>query len=445
MASQPNADVVSVSHAHSSNPRSGLGNGCAGLRVCVIGGSIGGLSAAIALSRAGADVRIYERRSSLPDEGAGVVLRPTGIHALTRLGIELSRPVPWIWDHASVRSGHACIRIERTVQAQEPHTYAGLRHILLQAARALPLRLGTPVAQASARGHRAVFVTEGGAEEEVDLVVAADGVDSKTRASLFSDLRPSYREVVLFRGFLTEAQAQRFLSEPLVRMFDGRTVQFFGEAQESGWLVAHLLPGPNAGEGKRFQWVFYLPSPRNEQDELLTDVDGAAQRWATQVDKISEFARRRLREVLSANYPRQLLPVVEAGSIRVHRVADLVVPQMTQGGLALLGDAAHIVPPWTGGGASLAMADAASLAAILSESGSTETGLATWNAERLAAVREIRAQANRIQALTLDSPPNLFDAPEGEARRWVQEMYGPQAMAGTRIFDCRAQPLVFGE
>src|SRR6267378_1692567 len=66
--------------------RSGEGKDVA-LQAVVVGGGIGGIAAAVALTRAGIDVRVYEQAQQLAEVGAGVSLAPNGLRMLERLGV----------------------------------------------------------------------------------------------------------------------------------------------------------------------------------------------------------------------------------------------------------------------------------------------------------------------------------------------------------------------
>jgi 2-polyprenyl-6-methoxyphenol hydroxylase-like FAD-dependent oxidoreductase len=57
------------------------------LRVAIVGGGIGGLAAANALSQRGIDVRVYEQAEQLAEVGAGVGVAPNGVRMLRRLGL----------------------------------------------------------------------------------------------------------------------------------------------------------------------------------------------------------------------------------------------------------------------------------------------------------------------------------------------------------------------
>ena len=57
------------------------------LRAVVVGGGLGGMAAALALTRTGIDARVYEQAQQLSEVGAGVSLAPNGLRMLERLGL----------------------------------------------------------------------------------------------------------------------------------------------------------------------------------------------------------------------------------------------------------------------------------------------------------------------------------------------------------------------
>jgi 2-polyprenyl-6-methoxyphenol hydroxylase-like FAD-dependent oxidoreductase len=414
------------------------------LRVVIFGGSIGGLAAAISLRQAGAEVEVFERRDALIDEGAGLALGPLGLQGLSRMGIPLTTPVPLAWKYGSVRNGEARIRAERRLSAAHWYTYARLRKDLSDAAKGIPVHLQSAVTGVVSAARGARVQVEGIGNLDCDLVVAADGVDSKTRASFFPVVNPRAREVVLFRGFIPEDAARRVISPSGMKLFDQQNVQLFASSKEGGWLLCHLLPERIQGQGRMFQWILYVQASPKEQEEVLTDADGVLQRWATRADKTSNHAKARVKGILETNYPKEFAPLVGAGSFRVHRVAELIVPSMTEGRVVLLGDAAHIVPPFTGRGASLAIEDAISLTDALNESASVEEGLATWNTRRLLAVRGVLAMADAIQEHTLANPPDLAAGSDAAVRAWFEETFPSDSLGLLRLFERNAQLPLFG-
>jgi 2-polyprenyl-6-methoxyphenol hydroxylase-like FAD-dependent oxidoreductase len=65
----------------------GSGSRAVSRSVAIVGGGIGGLTAAVALLQAGFDVRVYEQAPALPAVGAGIQLAPNCTRVLGRLGL----------------------------------------------------------------------------------------------------------------------------------------------------------------------------------------------------------------------------------------------------------------------------------------------------------------------------------------------------------------------
>src|ERR1700689_3078015 len=89
-------------------------------RVAIIGGGIGGLTAAIALSRAGIEVRGYEGAAGLREIGAGVALHPNAMRVLRAIGVEDGvRKVAGRSEWAVTRNGMTGRLISRTSRGQQ--------------------------------------------------------------------------------------------------------------------------------------------------------------------------------------------------------------------------------------------------------------------------------------------------------------------------------------
>ncbi|HEY6719660.1 MAG TPA: FAD-dependent oxidoreductase, partial [Reyranella sp.] len=57
------------------------------MKIAIIGGGIGGLSAALHLLKAGLDVHVYEQAASIGEIGAGIQISPNASRLLIRLGL----------------------------------------------------------------------------------------------------------------------------------------------------------------------------------------------------------------------------------------------------------------------------------------------------------------------------------------------------------------------
>ena len=89
-------------------------------RVAIIGGGIGGLTAAIALSRAGVEVRVYEAAAELREIGAGVALHPNAMRVLRAIGVEDGvRKVAGRSEWAVTRNGMTGRLISKTSRSQQ--------------------------------------------------------------------------------------------------------------------------------------------------------------------------------------------------------------------------------------------------------------------------------------------------------------------------------------
>ncbi|HEX3308684.1 MAG TPA: FAD-dependent monooxygenase, partial [Streptosporangiaceae bacterium] len=154
--------------------------------VCVVGGGIGGLTAALSLFRRGFDVQVYEQAAALGEVGAGVQVSPNASRVLHRLGLaeELAttgvKPVAWHqrrWD-----DGRTLLRspLAEPLEATFgfPHYQMHRADLLAALAGALPAErvyLGHQLTGLTDRGDRVEARFANGASVEADVLVGADG------------------------------------------------------------------------------------------------------------------------------------------------------------------------------------------------------------------------------------------------------------------------------
>ena len=165
-------------------------------RVAIIGGGIGGLTAAIALSQAGIEVAVYEAAAELKEIGAGVALHPNAMKVLRALGVEDSvRRVGGRAQGQVMRNWRTGRVIGRTSRAQQvasfgiPGATAHRADLLGVLAAALPpglVTFGRRCTRVWSDGDVAAARFADGREIEADVIVGADGIHSAVRTSLFS-------------------------------------------------------------------------------------------------------------------------------------------------------------------------------------------------------------------------------------------------------------------
>src|ERR1700722_12893533 len=292
------------------------------VRCVVAGGSLVGLSAAIALSRRGFDVAGAERSPARAvDGGGGLGVDVDLLREAT--GIDEDPPV----QHGIDRDTTAWHLLQSWLEEHAPRR-AGVT-----------VRRAADVISATTGGEqsRASVLTDAGTED-ADLVIGADGARSTVRATVDPDHPDArYAGVLLWRTLVDETAMPPGVAlpedgEPSREMYAGPYR-----------LVTYLVPGP-AGETsvgrRRLNLVWYDP----QQRELLHEaglLDG-------------ETVRGSLAAFASARWPspwREALALaLETGTVFGTPIVHYRPSRLVNGRIALAGDAAHAASPMVGGG-----------------------------------------------------------------------------------------------
>ena len=169
--------------------------------VIVVGGGIGGLAAALALTRQGVEVQLLEQASRIGEIGAGIKLGPNAFAALDALGVgRAARERAVFTDHIIMMDAvdaREVVRIDtgEDFRARFGGPYAVIHradiHLsILEAVRQEPLirfHTSTQIADVSQQGGRAEVVDTQGRRYQADAVIGADGVKSVIRQRMVGD------------------------------------------------------------------------------------------------------------------------------------------------------------------------------------------------------------------------------------------------------------------
>ncbi|TVR07832.1 MAG: FAD-dependent oxidoreductase [Salinarimonadaceae bacterium] len=385
--------------------------------VTVVGAGVAGLTAALALARAGRSVTLVERRTGFSEVGAGLQLSPNATRLLAGLGLgpALARqacepPAVIVRDMRSGRTiGGVALGAFMRERFGAPYYVihrADLQTILLDSVRAQPnirLLMGRELAGLAqdslaqdsltedSEGADLVFARAGSADEtrRASLVVGADGIWSKMRPLLGDKRTPAYRGYVAWRATVPRAEAPPALA-----------------GDETGlWLGpdAHVVHYPVSG-GRRVNVV-------------------AIMRRRAPVAGWSELARGAdLLAGLASCAPdlRDLLAVPPEWTL--WSLHDLPVGRIASGRVALIGDAAHPVLPFMAQGAAMAIEDAIVLTRAIVEEAAPAAALARYVRERVARVRRVQDVA-RANGRAYHAGALL-----GLARNFVMGRLGPTGM-----------------
>jgi salicylate hydroxylase len=352
--------------------------------VLVIGAGIGGLSAALALRRAGFEVQVYERADEIKETGAGLTVTEAGSLALEALG--LAQEAWAIGDDASVtafihwRTGE--VFHVTPAQKVEPGAWPGTRVVhrsdlhtlLLDTAVAGGVRIVTGARltglEQDDAGVRVLFAD--GTRVAGDALIGADGLRSVTRAILHGEARPNTTGKVAWRALVP--------------------IELVADLTGGHASAVHFGPGATfvrytVRHGAVLNCVAIVETDAMADDDWSTP--------STNAELKAQFAA----------WDQGLLDLIDripAQALYKWPLFDRdPIGRWTFGRATLLGDAAHPMLPFLGIGASMAIEDGVVLGRAVTEAGDLPEGLARYERARVdratQAVLTAREQGRVIQ------------------------------------------------
>jgi salicylate hydroxylase len=375
-------------------------------KIIIIGGGIGGLTAALALLRQGFDVDVYEQSPELREVGAGVQMGPNGTRVLHALGLEepLSR-IQFAPARREIRmwnTGETWNWFDLGAKAVErhgtPHLMLhrrDLHDILADAVRrenADAIHLGRRCIGVSQDSGRAEVAFEDGGRVAAGIVIGADGIHSRVRASLFGADKAEFTGCIAWRGLVPFERLP-----PSVSRTSG-----------TNWL------GPHAH-------MLHYPVRRGE----LLNVVGMVERQDWQVESWTVAGSKAEFANDFRGWHADIQAIIE--NLDVPYKWGLFVrppmPRWSAGRITLLGDACHPTLPFLGQGAVMALEDGYVLATCLKKyAGDHATAFARYEAarkERTATVVR-KAAENRTSVFRHKLADNDAIA-KSVAQEWQQE------------------------
>jgi salicylate hydroxylase len=346
--------------------------------IIIAGAGIGGLTAALALTRAGYRAVVLEQAERLQEAGAGIQLSPNATRVLFDLGLaERLRPhvvapdairiikgatggdivrIP-LGDHAEQRYGAPYWVIHRA-------DLQGVLAAAIEDSADITLRLGTRVEDFAIHPHGITVqarTAKGVRDEQGLALIGADGLWSTLRGRLGDQSEPRFAQRTAWRAVLPVAQVDAEFREPMTGLWLGRDAHLVhypvkagreinivaivrDDWQQPGWTA----PGKAADLIRRFER--FAPAAR-----ALIALPARWQKWAL-------FDR-----------PHARLP----GQERV----------------TLIGDAAHPMLPFLAQGGTMAIEDAAALAQCFARD--EDTALRTYEQMRARRVARVQREARR--------------------------------------------------
>ena len=333
-------------------------------RIAVIGAGLGGMTVAGLLQRFGFSVKVYEQASAFSRIGAGIHLSSNVMLVMRRLGIEKTlcdiglHPDAFVsrqWDTGEIlfelpfdpaseaHFGAAYINVHR----------GDLHAVLKSALDHGTIAFGKKLRDIVQTGQAIRLDFEDGDQAETDLVIGADGVNSKVREFLLGSEKPRYIGHIAHRAIFPAALLNGLPIRACTKWWGPGNhilVYYMTQAREEVYIVTSA---PQA------EWATDASFVPCDRDEFIATFDGY---------------HAELRQVVTAAPEVTKWPVFDREPVDI----------WSRGPVVLLGDACHPMRPYMAAGAAMAIEDAAVLARCIAEfgSGGVEESFAWYEANR---------------------------------------------------------------
>ncbi|MBT9595542.1 MAG: 3-hydroxybenzoate 6-monooxygenase [Vitreoscilla sp.] len=348
------------------------------LPVLVAGGGIGGLAAALALTRQGLKVTVLEQAAELGEIGAGIQLGPNAFAAFDALGIgpkARGRAVytdEMVMHDALDESLVGRIPVGEAFRQRFGNPYAVIHradvHLSLlegaQESGRIEVRTSTAVAHVEQDDAGVTVIDANGGRHRGAALIGADGVKSAVRAQYVNDpARVSghvvYRAVVDKQDFPADLQ----------------------------WNAASIWVGPNC------HLVHYPLRGGEQYNVVVTFHSRQAEQWS-----VTEGSREEVQSYFDGICPRARQLIDLPKSWKRWATADREpIGQWTFGRATLLGDAAHPTLQYLAQGACMALEDAVTLGEALRVHGNAfEPAFAHYQRSRIARTARIVLSAREM-------------------------------------------------
>jgi 2,6-dihydroxypyridine 3-monooxygenase len=355
----------------------------------VMGGSLGGLNAALFLRDAGFDVDVFERsRTPLEGQGAGIVLNPATVRYLVdrRVGDVCGMSVATGVLRYLDRGGQV------VAEHPEPYrfsSYDTLYRALLGSFGRERYHLGQDVTGFVQDSDRVTLRLASGEQARGDMLVCADGIRSAARRQL-AGVEPRYAGYVAWRGTALPGDLTPATNAVL------RDAITYCVLPNSHALI-YAIPGPAGQDSadRRLNWLWYRNVAEGPGlDRVMTDRDGARRTISLPPGHAPDDRLADLRSSADQLLPPQIAELITATSEPfIQAVFDAGVKRMAFDRVCLIGDAAFACRPHAAAGSAKAAEDAFQLGEALRDAAvDVPAALAAWEPGQLELGRSLLAR-----------------------------------------------------
>ena len=348
--------------------------------VLVVGGGAAGNAVSILLRRAGIAVDLIEAKDDWnATAGSGITLQGNALRVLRELGVwERVKESGYAFGSVGITAPDGTVRhvqddlrtggddLPATVGMQRPR----LQQILIDAVRAsgAAVRLGTRAETLDQDGEGVFVRFSDGTQDRYDLVIAADGLGSSTRAAIGITARPEPTGMAIWR-----------VAAPRPAGVTRTDLAYGGPAYIAGYC------------------------PTSDTTLYAYVVEGNRDRASIPTESYADEMRR-LASAYGGHWPEITAHITDPAKVNYTWFDRMLVEgSWHRGRVVLVGDAAHCCPPTLAQGAALSLEDAWVLAGMLTESGTWDDALLqAYHDRRIARVRPVVDASVRLGQWQLD-------------------------------------------
>ncbi|QCY12834.1 FAD-dependent monooxygenase [Pseudomonas sp. MPC6] len=358
-------------------------------RIAIIGAGLGGAATATSLQQAGFEVNVYEQARAFSRLGAGIHMGPNVMKIFRRMGIEKqleamgSHPEFWFSRDAS---GEYLSRIPLGEFARKEYDAAyitvhrgDLHALQMSTIKPGSLHFGKHLAAIEETDNEVRLQFADGTHALADIVIGADGINSRVREHLLGAEAPTYSGWVGHRALIKASNLAKydFNFEDCVKWWSGdrHLMVYYTTGKRDEYYFVSGVPQAEWEGGN----ASFIPSSKAEMFDAFKGYHPSVQALIENADAITKWP------LLN----RQPLPL------------------WSKGRMVLLGDACHPMKPHMAQGAAMAIEDGAMLARCLQETGlgDYKTAFKLYEANRKDRASRVQATSNANTWLRAQEDP----------------------------------------
>jgi 6-hydroxynicotinate 3-monooxygenase len=353
-------------------------------RIAVIGAGLGGATAGALLQREGFKVRLYEQARTFERIGAGIHVSANVIKVLrhldadqqlSQIGIHPEVFTSRKWDTGEIlfelplgeigeqKFGASYITVHRH----------NLHAAILEKVHPSTIEFGKRLVDVKLNGGVAHLTFEDASMAEADVVIGADGVNSKLREAIVGSSRSRFTGAVAHRAIYPS----NLLGDMKVR----NCTKWWGPN-------SHIL-------------IYYIEQSRREI-YLVTSAKGE---WHSQA-AWEPCAREEVAAAFEGFHPEVRKVIELAPQLTKWPILDIEpINKWSERNLVLLGDACHAMTPYIASGAAMAIEDAAVLVRCLIRSDDCKASFALYQETRMPRVSKVQQISSENTFLRYPTDP----------------------------------------